>query len=149
MPPNARSVAAVSEETGVATGTLYNWRTKYRNQGIAVPADDARPDKWTAQDKLAVVIETAALNQHALSEYCREKGLYTAQITEWRNAALHGYEKTEVTMAELKQHRKSDKRQIKRLERELNRKDKALAETAALLVLRKKAQAIWGESEDE
>ena len=88
MPPNAISVANVSEETGVASGTVYNWRNKYRNQGVAVPADDTRPDQWTAKDKLAVVIETAALNQRALSEYCREKGLYPSQIEEWRNAAL-------------------------------------------------------------
>ena len=53
-----------------------NWRNQYKNKGKAVPADPSNPENWSAQDKLAVVIETASLNEQALSEYCRKKGLY-------------------------------------------------------------------------
>ena len=53
-----------------------------------MPADPTNPENWSAQDKLAVVIETASLNEQALSEYCRRKGLYTEQIDRWKELAL-------------------------------------------------------------
>lgn len=149
MAPNAVSVQALKRETGVSDVTLYKWRNEYRNKGIAVPGNDINPDKWGARDKLAVVIETAAFNESELSEYCRRKGLYAEQVHRWKEAALRGYESEEKILSELASSRKNDRRKIKTLESELRRKEKALAETAALLVLRKKAQAIWGGEEDE
>ncbi len=148
MPPNAIPVQAVKRETGVSDVTLYKWRNEYRNKGIAVPGRDINPESWGAKDKLAVVIETAALNESERSEYCRKKGLYPEQVQRWREAALKGYDRDEQIQHQQASNRKEDKRKIKKLEAELRRKEKALAETAALLVLRKKAQAIWGEEED-
>ena len=149
MPPNAVSVAILRREIGVSDVTLYKWRNEYRSKGIAVPGRNSNPEKWVAQDKLAVVIETAALNESELSQYCRKKGLYPEQVQRWREAALKGYEKDDKLQQQSNNHRKQDQRKIKELESELHRKEKALAETAALLVLRKKARAIWGEEEDE
>ncbi len=148
MPPQALSVADVNRETGISVATLYNWRNKYRKKGKAVPADSSNPENWSGENKLAVVIETAAMNEQALSEYCRRKGLYAEQIARWREAAIAGNDSNErLTKAERKELQKARKRS-RYLEKELNRKEKALAETAALLVLKKKAQAIWGEEED-
>jgi len=140
MPPNAMPIREVKRATGVTDVTLYKWRNEYRNKGVAVPGDDIKPDNWTGQDKLAVVIETAALN--------RKQGLYPEQVQRWKEAALKGYESDEKIQQQQLSSRKEDKRKIKKLESELRRKEKALAETAALLVLRKKAQAIWGGEED-
>ena len=148
MPPNAMPIREVKRATGVTDVTLYKWRNEYRNKGVAVPGDDIKPDNWTGQDKLAVVIETAALNESELSEYCRKQGLYPEQVQHWKEAALKGYESDEKIQQQQLSRRKEDKRKIKKLESELRRKEKALAETAALLVLRKKAQAIWGDEED-
>ncbi len=148
MPPNAMPIREVKRATGVTDVTLYKWRNEYRNKGVAVPGDDIKPDNWTGQDKLAVVIETAALNESELSEYCRKQGLYPEQVQRWKEAALKGYESDEKIQQQQLSSRKEDKRKIKKLESELRRKEKALAETAALLVLRKKAQAIWGGEED-
>ena len=69
MPPNAMTVAQVSEETTISTKTLYKWRNEYRNKGKAVPADSSNPEQWSGENKLAVVIETAALNAHELSVF--------------------------------------------------------------------------------
>ncbi len=149
MPPNAISVPTLGREIGVSDVTLYKWRNEYRNKGKAVPGNEANPDKWIAQDKLAVVIEAAAMNESEVSEYCRKKGLYPDQVQRWREAALKGYEQAEKIQYQNNQSRKKDQHKIKKLESELRRKDRALAETAALLVLRKKVQAIWGEEEDE
>ena len=150
MPPNAQSVAQISRDTGVSEQALYNWRNQYRHEGKAVPADPSNPENWSGANKLAVVIETAAFNEQQLSEYCRRKGLYPEQITRWKEAAIDGNESSSrpLTKAEM-QALKKDRKKIRCLEKELGRKDKALAEAAALLILQKKAQAIWGEPEDE
>lgn len=149
MPPNAISVPQLVKETGVSDVTLYKWRKDYRDQGIAVPANTNNPNQWCAEDKLAVVIETASLNEAQLSEYCRRKGLYPEQIQEWKSTALCGYQNSPQQKKAKSVNQAQDKKTIKRLESELRRKDKALAETAALLVLSKKCQAIWGESEED
>ncbi len=148
MPPKAKSVAYVSRETGVSKQSLYNWRNKYRKEGKAVPADASNPENWRGENKLAVVIEVAALNEQELSEYCRRKGLYVEQIASWREAAVIGNEpggrRSKAEHRELQKERKKSRS----LEKELKRKEKALAEAAALLILKKKAQGIWGEDED-
>lgn len=149
MPPNPVSVSQLVQETGVSDVTLYKWRKDYRNQGIAVPANQNNPDQWSAEDKLAVVIETASLNEVQLSEYCRRKGLYPEQIKEWKTSALSGYQTRQQIKKEKTRNQQQDKTKIKHLESELRRKEKALAETAALLVLSKKCQAIWGENEED
>lgn len=149
MPPHPVSVSELCRETGVSNVTLYKWRKNYQNRGVAVPSNKKKSENWTANDKLAVVIETASLNEIQLSEYCRNKGLYREQIDQWKIAALSGYQNSTQMKRTQSQHRKEDKQIIKKLERELNRKDKALAETAALLVLSKKWEAIWGENEED
>jgi transposase-like protein len=147
MPPNAMSVAQVSLDTTISQKTLYKWRNQYRKEGKAVPADPSNPESWSGENKLAVVIETAALNNQELSEYCRRKGLYAEQGARWREAAIAGNESHSV-------HNKTDQRTLlnernksRNLEKDLRRKEKALAEAAALLILQKKSLSIWGEDE--
>lgn len=149
MSPHPVSVLQLGRETGVSDVTLYKWRKEYQNRGVAVPSNKKKSEDWTAEDKLAVVIETASLNEIQLSEYCRNKGLYREQIDQWKIAALSGYQNSTQMKRSQNQHRREDKQIIKKLERELNRKEKALAETAALLVLSKKWEAIWGENEED
>jgi len=149
MPPDAMTVASVSRETGICEASLYNWRNQYRNKGKAVPADSSNPENWSGENKLAIIIESAAFNEQELSEYCRRKGLYPEQIARWREAAIAGNEMAAPLSKAERQELKAERKKSRSLEKELTRKEKALAETAALLVLKKKAQAIWGESEDE
>jgi len=149
MPPNSMSVAQVSRETGISEPTLYTWKNKYQSEGKLVPADLSNPENWKGKDKLAVVIETAALNEHELSEYCRRKGLYAEQVTRWKEGAAAGNDNIErLTKAERRSWQK-EKKKSRQLEKALRRKEKALAEAAALLILEKKAQAIWGDGGEE
>lgn len=148
MPPAPVSIPQLCRETGVSDVTLYKWRKEYRNKGVAVPAYKCKPEDWTAEDKLAVIIETASFNEVQLSEYCRSKGLFKKQIDQWKIEALSGYSKSVKTKKQQSRQRSADQKKIKQLERELKRKEKALAETAALLVLSKKCETIWGVDEE-
>ena len=149
MPPISMSVSQLSKESGISDVTLYKWRNELRDKGKPVPGNGKSADSWSAEDKFAVLLETGELNEAELSEYCRKKGLYVEQIAIWKAAAIKANEASAEQDRRSKQERASDRKKIRMLEKELKRKDKALAETAALLVLRKKAQAIWGEEEDE
>ena len=145
MPPNSQSVAQISRDTGICGPTLYTWKKQYQREGIAVPADPSNPENWSGEDKLAVVIETAALNEQELSEYCRKKGLYAEQVARWKEMAVNGYDAPErLTKADQRELQQL-KKKSRKTEKELRRKEKALAEAAALLILEKKAQAIWGD----
>ncbi len=149
MPPNAMSVAQASRDTGVSEVTLYNWRNQFRHEGKSVPADPSNPENWSGENKLGVVIETAALNEEELAEYCRQKGLYAEQILRWREAAAAGAETQRPLSAAERRGLQKKRKKTRKLAKELRRKDRALAETAALLVLQKKAQEIWGDEEDD
>ena len=74
--------------------------------------------------------------------WCRENGLYAHQLQQWKDSATQSLAAPEESRASPSQT-KADRRRIKELERELRRKDAALAETAALLVLSKKTAAIF------
>ena len=88
------------------------------------------------------------LNEADLAEYARKKGLYVEQIKAWRDACMNANGGIAKEAARLNQELKDSQKERKKLEKELQRKDKALAEAAALLVLTKKANAIWGDPED-
>lgn len=135
LPPGAISSTALAAETGLNPSTLWRWREEARK----VCAMNRPAKKWTPAEKLRVVVESSKLSDADLGEFLRHEGLHEAQLKEWRTAA-------EASLLEgPKSQRKSpEAKRIKELEREIHRKDKALAEASALLILKKKAEAIWG-----
>jgi transposase len=148
LPPHNANIIEMVKETGVPRDTLYAWRIQYSKvQGGPVATRKQPSVVLNNEDKLAVIIETASLSEVELGEYCRRKGLYPEQIADWKNNFVHG-SSAPSSKAEREQM-KEQTATIKQLEKELNRKDKALAETAALLVLQKKFQALWEEPEAE
>ena len=149
MPPHNIPIAKLKKETGITDATLYTWRKQAKAQGIPVPGDGKNPQQWSAQDKLAVLMETAVLNSAELSEYCRKRGLYPENIEQWKSDFIAGYSMPAACRDALSTGKREDRKRIQQLEKDLRRKEKALAETAALLVLSKKANAIWGDREDD
>jgi transposase-like protein len=101
---------------------------------------------WTTEEKFSAVLDTAKLSEIELNEYCREKGLFPEQVKQWKKDFLKG--NAPKSPKQKTSERKADKLKINQLQRELNRKEKALAEAAALLVLGKKLDAYWEEDED-
>lgn len=149
MPPVNTPIAELARTEEIPYVTLYKWRKQLKEQGNAVPGNGKNSEKWSTEDKFAIVLEAAPLNEAEMSEYCRKKGLFVEQIDAWKQACMQA--NTEETPRKQNTGKCSQEyvKKIKRLEQELNRKEKALAETAALLVLRKKASAIWGEDEEK
>jgi transposase-like protein len=152
--PKPMSATALSAEVGVSQATLSRW---LRGAGtvprtMSAPDDERKssppakpPQDWTAEEKWALVLEAAAVPQAELGAFLRRKGIHEAQLVQWREAALSGLQRPS------KRERKAaniERLRVRKLERELVRKDKALAEAAALLVLKKKAQKIWGDEDD-
>ena len=148
QPPNAVPVRQLAKEEGISAATLHAWRRDARSKGRLLPDADTGPQGWTSRDKFAAVLETAALSEADLATDCRQRGLYPEQIGAWRTACEQANDWERASSQRLGQATKEEKKRIKALERALARKEKALAEAAALLVLRKNAAAIWGDGED-
>jgi transposase-like protein len=144
LPPNNLPVRHLSQEEGISEATLHKWRAQARSKGQLLPDANAGPEGWASRDKFAAVLETAAMNDADLAEYCRKRGLFAEQIKAWRGACEQANDWDRTSTARMSRATREERKRIKDLERELARKDRALAETAALLVLRKKAAAIWG-----
>ncbi len=135
------AIDVVAREIGIAAGTLERWREQARSR-------PARGRAWTAAGRLEAVVTTAAMNEAELSAWCRSHGVYPQDLAKWRASATTALAAPEELRAS-PQATRADRKRIKELERELLRKDRALAETAALLVLSKKVQAIFSRGEDE
>ena len=149
LPPLNMTVSEVARSEGISSKTLYHWRDVLRREGQPVPGKTLTSNDWSAEAKLAVIIETAPMSETEISQYCREKGLFREQILEWKKDCLGGFQSGESQAKTIKFQAKADKAEIKSLKRELRYKEKALAETAALLVLRKKLNALWEDDNEE
>jgi transposase-like protein len=148
LPPHNLSPQEIAEQEGISLGSVYKWRKEARAEGRCLPeALGKGADGWSSRDKFSAVVETAAMNAEQTAEYSRRRGLYPEQLERWRHdceqAASLSHGQSQREAEEAKQQRK----RIKALEKELARKNDALAETAALLALRKKAKAIWGDED--
>jgi transposase-like protein len=149
LSPNGPSASALSQTSGVSQATLSRWLRQAANLALVENTKEQRPaarqprrpEDWPPEERLRMVRETEGLQGSELGAFLRREGLYEATVAEWREqalAALGG-----------KRQRSREQKRIRQLERDLDRKDKALAETAALLVLAKKARALWGEEDDD
>lgn len=115
-----------------------------------MPGRGRTSDQWSSADKFRVVLETASLNEAEISQYCRSKGIYPEQIQQWRQACEQANVAPETKPAPARRDEaKAAQKRIRDLERQLKRSDAARAEAAALLNLRKKAEAIWGKEEED
>jgi len=108
------------------------------------PGATKRESEWSPKEKLEFLIEAMACSEEDLGALLRRRGVHEATYQQWRQAALTGLTGAEETAKVSRKERREDQRRLRKLERELHRKDRALAETAALLVLQKKLPSILG-----
>jgi transposase len=158
LEPAAMSACGLSRESGVPQGTLSRWLRNARivggmsdrqvnSTGNGDPAA-RRPQDWSAEEKIEVVLEAAAIAEEDLGAFLRTKGLHQADLVAWRKTVLAA-SRAAFAGERPRKSRKLTKevRRIRELEKELDRKEKALAEAAALLILKKKVHAIWGDED--
>jgi transposase len=148
FPPENISLGLLANETGISKSTLSTWKKNAEEtKGITKPKRNLTPN-----DKFLIVMETYSLTEIELSRYCREKGLYYDELKKWSNICVNSNNNNandSDDIKELKASKQEDSKRIRELEKELNRKEKALAEAAALLLLRKKLQAILVENAED
>lgn len=148
MSESSLSFRQFAIEEGIAFSTLHKWKVRF-NIKNPEPSVSRSSDRWSSEEKFAVVLECATLSEIELGEYCRRRGLYPEQVKLWKQACMQGTMKSSDQEKKSKSESKADKKRIKELERELARKDKALAEAAALLVLGKKLDTLREDNGDD
>ena len=152
------SATALAEEVGVSQSSLSRWLceasvpvstvTPMTKKKKASARQGSRRGR-TAEEKLQIVLKAAALSDDDLGAFLRGEGIHEAQLEEWRSKAMEAATGALKAPHGKRRERTAESRKIKELERELLRKDKALAEVTALLVLKKKIQEIWGDEDDD
>lgn len=133
---------------GVGRSTIGKWLREYKQNGnIKLNSKEKRPKDWTAAERMTALIKTGSMSTENCAAWCRKRGIFTHNLDKWKKDAISAMSLRPDKNQSVKE--KILKKENKILKKELSRKDKALAETAALLVLKKKVQEIWGEPEDE
>jgi len=145
LPPENRSVPEVAKEMGLSDQTIYNWK-KMLEKGDQSLNEESSPSSIGRIEKFNLLLEGKTMAEDESGKWLREKGLHSEHLNLWEQE-LKDILKDKDT--ELKQEVTKLRKDKKELEKELRRKDKALAEMAALLILKKKANAIWGDREDD
>jgi len=137
------SLAQIAKMNNIPYSTVFTWKTKLLSKG-----DSMKKHKFSPQEKLDMLFATASMSEAEISEFCRNKGIYPHMLESWKQACLKNMDNS-FTAKSLAKEKKALLAENKYLKKEIRRKDKALAETTALLVLKKKAEQLWGEREDD
>jgi transposase len=149
---NGLSLRAFSENEGVSKSAVYRWFQEF----TVKPKQSMSKSSVTAEQRFAIVMGTATFSEEEISQYCRENGLYPDQISQWRQSCINANSEGPKIVSKATNSKgpkivskatTSDNARIRELEKELRRKDKALAEAAALLVLGKKFDAVYKSDE--
>jgi transposase len=139
---------AIAIELGVGKSTIGKWLREYKQNGsIKLKSKEKRPKDWTAEERISAIIKTGCMAAEDRTAWCRKKGIFTHNLDQWKKDAISAVI-PKPNKVQLEEH-KNLKKKISALKKDLSRKDRALAETAALLILKKKAQEIWGEPEED
>ena len=139
-----RSVKSVAQDLNVNDHTLRYWmKNKVVTNNDALTAPEKRPQDWTAAEQFAALQETHGLSEVAVHAWCREHGIFPHHLSSWKTAFCAEVKDPLTGMREMR----TLTNKVAKLEREIVRKNGALAEAAALLILQKKFRAL-GEDEE-
>lgn len=145
LPPNNEAVRAVAKDVGVSENTIYIWIKKMK-EGTLIKDGDVYPSRRQPKEKLRLLLEGKNIPEESQGEWLRKNGLHSEHLHQFEQELR---EIVEDKSEKQKNENKQLKSENKELKKELRRKDKALAEMAALLTLKKKANEIWGDDEDD
>lgn len=144
--PGGRSATSLAHEVGISQSTLSRWlrqRSTLLVEGEGMK--HVRVDAWSAEEKLAALLEYVRLSEEEQGKYLRGTGLHEAHLEKWKKEIIEALKAKPFVGGK----KDPQQKRIAVLEKELKRREAALVEAATLLVLKKKADAIWGEGKDE
>lgn len=137
-----QTIKSVAEGLGVNFETVKRWLKVHRIVRADVAEKERLPHEWRREEQFGALLETHTFNEEQLNAWCRERGLFPHHLEQWRIAFCA----SDAVPAKAQSTKELNK-EIAKLKKDLHRKDRALAETAALLVLQKKFQALWADEE--
>jgi transposase len=148
MAPNAPNVVELAKEFNIPYQTVYSWKIAVlKKKNVTQLNVPQRPHDKSPEAKLQAVIDTIGMTEQEQGAYCRAQGIYSNHLDTWKKQMLEGL--GVASTSERKAENLQASKEIKQLKRNLERKDKALAEVSALLILKKKADLLWGVDEDD
>ena len=138
-----RTIEEICLSEGVNKSTAVNW---VRSHGrVDSMTKKAKHSRRSPEAKLKALIELGSLSDSEQGIYLRKEGLFSHDVEAWKGQFI-----SSMTSTEKKRSNKDNRDQkIRVLEREVRRKDKALAEASALLILQKKVNLIWGDKNED
>ena len=149
MAINGPSMVELTKEFNIPSSTIHSWKKNMlKKQVINSPNIAQRPNEKSPEFKLQAVIDTLGKTTEEQSAYCRAQGIYSNHLDTWKKEMLAGLGASLLTAKTAKAEIQKLTNEIKQLKKNLHRKDKALAEVSALLILKKKADLLWGVEED-
>jgi transposase-like protein len=148
LSPNNITLTELANQSGIPPTTLNGWKIKALKKMNTCKSINFNKKTMSARDKFQIIMETYTSSEYDLAQYCRKNGLYIDEVKKWRTDLESSLDKEPIAVKEVKEELAEEKRKNKLIEKELDRKEKALAEAAALLVLQKKFQAFMGEKEN-
>lgn len=149
LQPGGPSALSLSGETGISQSTLSKWVREYKeNGGIIVGDVQRRPKDWSRIERFQAILDCDKLNTSELGLYLRKNGLTSEHLKKWKVECATGIQSSGVGRPAKNPDIKKLEKKLKETERDLLKKNRALAEMTSLLILKKKAQSIWGDLED-
>jgi len=150
LSPGAPGFSKVAKSLGVPAATLYGWTEMHASVGVMkkpIPKAASSKKEFTPEEKLQAIINKSTMTENEYGEYLRSRGLHSADVENFRNEYFllskdKGRIKQDPEVVALHKEKKD-------LQSDLNRKDKALAEMSARIVLLKKSHLLWGDPEGE
>ena len=146
LPPENRSVREIAEENGLSEQTIRNWMQQSKNGNLELITGKSSPNHRSSSEKMKLLLESKQVSNESIGQWLREHGLHSEHLPLWEQEMLD-------VVSDKSDKRKEQNAELvkenKHLKKELARKEKALAEMAALLVLKKKADKLWGDKEDD
>ena len=144
---NNKGVKELAKEYNIPCSTAFTWKKNtLKAQSVDTKTVAQRPVDKSPQEKLKAVIAAMALDLETRGAYCRTEGIHLTHLETWEKEMLLGLEAAPIKAKEFQQKNNKLTMEIKELQKDLYRKDKALAEVSALLILKKKADFLWGET---
>ncbi len=142
------SVDLVASEMKVSRASLFRWLKTYGPSQVGIERRMIKPSEWSTAQRLRALLECQHLNETELGEYLRKHGLYYGDLVAWKAEILDEVKKNKKANS-IPSSEASYIRRIRQLEKELKMKEKALLEATAILAMKKKAESIWPEEEEE